>query len=350
MNRVGVLATTALTTATALVISTFAAADTALLVTTASTGPDATSTTAVAATMPPVATDYVVTDDRGVEVDIASAERLIPLDGDIAEIIFALGLGDLVVATDLSATYPPEADALPQIGYQRALSAEPIIDFEPTLLLATDVAGPPETLTDLEAVGIPLVMIPTSPDATGAADKIVAVAEAVGVPERGATLAAEVQAQIDAAVERRDETGEPLRIVTIYLRGADTQVVLGEDYSTHWLIEAAGAIDVATELGITESVSVTGEALIRAAPDVLLVTEDGLASVGGRDGLLEAIPALARTPAGETGAILAYDAQLMLGNGPRTGEFLDTLIDDLAMIADGGSAASGSAATTSEPS
>ena len=68
----------------------------------------------------------------------------VPVDGDLAEVVFALGLGDRVVATDLSATYPPEADPLPQIGYQRALTAEPIAAFEPTLVLATDLAGPPD--------------------------------------------------------------------------------------------------------------------------------------------------------------------------------------------------------------
>ncbi len=78
-------------------------------------------------------------DARGVVVEIASIDRIIPLDGDVAEIVFALGMGDHVVATDLSATYPPEADALPQIGYQRALDAEPILEFEPTLLIGTDV-------------------------------------------------------------------------------------------------------------------------------------------------------------------------------------------------------------------
>jgi len=64
-----------------------------------------------------------------------------------------------VVATDLSATYPPEADALPEIGYQRALSAEPIATVEPTVVLATDLAGPVETLQQLRTLGIPVVVI-----------------------------------------------------------------------------------------------------------------------------------------------------------------------------------------------
>jgi iron complex transport system substrate-binding protein len=74
--------------------------------------------------------------------------------------------------------------------------------------------------------------------------------------------------------------------------------------------------------------NITAEALIAAAPDVLLVTTDGLASVGGIDGLLS-MPAIAGTPAATHRAVLAYDAQLMLGNGPRTGKFLAQLVADL---------------------
>jgi iron complex transport system substrate-binding protein len=73
--------------------------------------------------------------------------------------------------------------------------------------------------------------------------------------------------------------------------------------------------------------------VLAAAPDVLLVPASGLESVGGVDGLLAAVPALAETPAGESGAVLSYDDQLMLGNGPRTGTFLATLIADFRDLA-----------------
>ena len=66
---------------------------------------------------------------------ITSVDRIVPVDGDLAEIVFALGLGEHVVATDISATYPPAAAALPDIGYQRALNAEPIAAVEPTVVL-----------------------------------------------------------------------------------------------------------------------------------------------------------------------------------------------------------------------
>jgi len=291
------------------------------------TGP----TTTVETTLPPttVPAGRTVVDDRGETVTILSTDRIIPLDGDVAEIVFALGFGGQVVATDLSATYPPEADALPQIGYQRSLNAEPIAAFEPTLLLGTDIAGPPEVLDDLERLGIPLVIVPSNATSTGAAEKIMAVAEALGVPDRGAVLAADVQAEIDDATSSVPARHPAPKVASLYIRGAAARLVFGEDYNTHWLVEAAGGIDVADELGVSESAEISDEAMIAAAPDVILVTESGLESVDGIDGLFEQIPALAQTPAGRRGAVIAYDAQLLLGNGPRTGGLLTDLIDDL---------------------
>jgi hypothetical protein len=112
-------------------------------------GVDAADTPTTASSMPESAAPSLAepslpvtfADARGDVVTVESIERIMPLDGDLAEVVFALGLGDRVVATDLSATFPPEADALPEIGYQRSLSAEPIAAFEPTVLLATDLAG-----------------------------------------------------------------------------------------------------------------------------------------------------------------------------------------------------------------
>ncbi len=267
---------------------------------------------------------------------VAPIDRVIPLDGDVAEIVFALGMGDHVVATDLSATYPPEADALPQIGYQRALSPEPILGFEPTLLLATDIAGPPETLDALEAAGVPLVVVPDEPTRAGAGAKVQAVADALGVPDAGAELVATMDAEIDEALARVDadlpDRDEPLVIGALYLRGPEVTMVLGTDYATDWIIEAVGGVNLAAELGLTEAEPITSEAILAAEPDVLLVTDSGLESVGGIDGLVDTMPALARTPAGQDRAILDYDDALLLGNGPRLAQLLHTLIDDLATL------------------
>ncbi len=254
--------------------------------------------------------------------------RIIPFDGDLAEVVFALGQGGQVVATDISATYPPEADALPEIGYQRALAAESIAAFEPTLALATDIAGPPEVLDELERLGTDVVMIPTESSPQGPGNKIRAVAAALDISDVGEQLAADVDAAIDAAIERARNAPSAPRIGVLYLRGENVQLLFGTGTGVHWMIEAVGGVDIADELGVADTAPINAEALVVAAPDVLIVTERGLESVGGIDGLLK-ISGIAATPAGEQRRVLVYDDQLLLGNGPRTAELLQQLITDL---------------------
>lgn len=255
-------------------------------------------------------------------------QRILPVDGDLAEIVFALGLGEQVVATDISATYPPAADALPEIGYQRALAPEPIAEFEPTIVLATDLAGPPETLEALERLGIDVEIMPSESSPTGPGDKIRAVAAAIDVPDDGDELAALVDGEIRDAMDRAAASTAAPRVGVLYLRGENVQLLLGEGSGVDWLLEAAGAVNVADELGVVDHAAIDPETLVAAAPDVLIVPEAGLASVGGWDGLL-AMPAVSGTPAGQQRRILVYDDQYLLGNGPRTGQLLDRLVTDL---------------------
>ena len=267
-----------------------------------------------------------LTDDTGTRVTVTSVERIIPVDGDLAEIVFALGLGDNVVATDLSATYPPEADALPQIGYQRALSAEPIAAFEPTVVLATDLARPAEIVDQLRSLHIPVVLVERTISLEGPAAKIRAVARALGVPERGEALVATMQGEIDTAVAAAADVADHPRALVLYVRGEQTQLIFGKGSGVEVLLPAVGAIDVAAELGIGETQQITAEALLTAVPDVFILSTTGLASVGGLDGLL-AVPGIAETPAGKNRRVLTFEDQYLFGAGPRYGRLLLELVD-----------------------
>ena len=271
-----------------------------------------------------------VTDALGNTVTINSVERIIPLDGSVAEVIFALNLGANVVATDRSATWPPEAAELPQIGYQLSLLAEPIAGFTPTVLIGTEIAGPEKTLDDLRRLGYPVVIVPNPATMQGPAEKIRAVAEALGVPNRGEELATQMEKTIVSNTQIFDEGKAPI-VAALYIRGTGTQLVLGRNSATHWLINAAGGKNVADILDIDQYKTITAESLLRAEPDILLVPSAGLDSVGGIDGLLE-IGGISQTPAGINRAVLAYDDQLLLGNGPRTGDLLKQLAIDFRNI------------------
>ena len=72
----------------------------------------------------------------------------------------------------------------------------------------------------------------------------------------------------------------------------------------------------------------TAEAAAVAAPDFILVTSRGLESSGGIDALLKQ-PGLSLTPAGKEKHVIAMDDLLLLGFGPRLGQAVKELCDQL---------------------
>jgi iron complex transport system substrate-binding protein len=180
-------------------------------------------------------------------------------------------------------------------------------------------------------VGVPVVVIEREISLAGPVAKVMAVAEALGVPGRGRVLAETMQHEIDAAVALAAGSTSHPRTLALYLRGERVQLIFGDGTGVGVLLDAAGAIDVADELGVVDTVQITAEAMLLSRPDVLLVTTTGLASVGGIDGLLS-IPGIAETPAGRCRCVLAYEDQYLLGGGPRTGQLLSELVGDFAAL------------------
>jgi iron complex transport system substrate-binding protein len=258
----------------------------------------------------------------------ATTERIVPVNGDLAEVVYALGLGDHVVATDISATYPAAARQTPKIGYQRTLVAETILAHDPTVVLADDNAGPPEVLQQLRAAGVRIVRFAKEETIDAPARKIREVAAALGVPDRGEELVATLDVQLAAAGQRADAavaaSGRP-KVLALYLRGPNVQLTFGKGSGIDAVIAAAGGTDAGTEMGVVDNAELSIESIVEEAPDVLLVTTTGLESVGGIDGLL-ATPGIDRTPAATNRRVVAFEDQYLYGLGPRTGELVGELV------------------------
>ncbi len=126
--------------------------------------------------------------------------RIVSLGGAVTEAVFALGAGDRVVAVDATSVHPAEADARPDVGYLRAISAEGVLAHSPDVVVALAEAGPPAALEQLRAAGVRVVVVPAGHDPAAAAARIVAVGDAIGAPDEGRALAARVTADTEAAV------------------------------------------------------------------------------------------------------------------------------------------------------
>jgi iron complex transport system substrate-binding protein len=230
-----------------------------------------------------------------------------------------------VVATDSSATFPPAAVALPKVGYQRSLNAEGIIAQRPTLVLGSTDAGPPAVLDQLRAAGVPVTIVQEGHGLRAAATKIRAVGRALALVDEAEALADRVQTRLDAVAAEGAAVRDRPRVALLYLRGANTQLLFGDDQGADTIADAVGATPAVRSAA---TVPLTPEALVAAQPDVLVVTTTGLESVGGIDGLLR-IPGVAETPAGRARRVLAYDDQMLLGFGPRMADCLEQLLADL---------------------
>ncbi len=267
----------------------------------------------------------------GVATTVTDTSRIVSLTGDITEIIFELGLGDSVVAVDITTTYPPEANELKRsgnnVGFGQALAAESVLRYEPTLVLGDESIQPKETIEQLRNAGIPVIILKYQTTLPGVEVKIRQVAEILGVGAAGEELAERVASEIAAAQDRIVRSGVKLRVAYLYTRGPSILLLFGTGIPTQAMIEGAGAIDVGAALG-EGAIPLTPEALIAAAPDVIVLPESGIDGLGGIDVLLE-IPGIADTPAGQNRAFLAYEEAYFFNLGPRVGLALSEFVDDL---------------------
>ncbi|MFE7404620.1 hemin ABC transporter substrate-binding protein [Isoptericola sp. NPDC057559] len=298
-------------------------------------------TTARAAATPvdPVAEDpqpqlpVTVTDAQGTEVTVTDTSRILALDlyGSLSRTVFELGLGDRVVGRDTSSTFPEIADLPLVTANGHELTGEAVLELAPTVILTDTTLGPWDVLMQMRDAGIPVVVLDPHRSVETSGDLVRSVADALGVPAQGDALADRTQAAIDdvtAQIARLApaEDGDRLRVAFLYVRGqAGVYYLFGEGSGADSLVESLGAVDVATEIGWQGMRPVNDEGIVAAQPDVLLMMSKGLESAGGVDGLLERLPALAQTPAGEHRRVVAMDDSQVLAFGPDTAAVLDAL-------------------------
>ncbi len=112
------------------------------------------------------------------------------------------------------------------------------------------------------------------------------------------------------------------------------------------MLGLAGAINAVT--GFDGYRPLSPEAMIAAAPEVILVPARSLPGLGGVDGVV-ALPGIGDTPAGRARRIVAIDDALLLGFGPRLAEGVAGLHAALARAVAPAAAVAPSAAEVGAP-
>lgn len=251
-------------------------------------------------------------------------QRIVAAGGDMTEIVFALGHGDRIVAVDSTSVWPPEAKALPQVGYYRRLAPEGVLSLSPDLLLAGADVGPAGAVEVLESAGVAVAVAPRAASLDEIADKIRFVGRAIGDEPGAEALAAGFSEALAAAVGATARIKTRPRVLFVLSIRGGAPIVGGDGSSADLMIRAAGGENAAA--GVAGYKPMAREAVIAAAPDVIVMTEAHAAHNGGLDEVMSR-PDIALTPAGESGRGAMLDAILLLGLGPRAPEGVRALAE-----------------------
>lgn len=258
--------------------------------------------------------------------DVSQARRLVAIGGSVTEIIYALGEEERLVGRDSTSVYPDAALALPDIGYMRAISPEGVLAISPDAILSLEGSGPPEAIDVLKKASVPFVTIPESFDEAGILRKIEVVGQALGVEEKAERLAAQLKADLDAALAATAAIDDRKRVLFILSMQGGKVLASGTGTAADGIITMAGGRNAVTEFAGYKQL--TDEAVITAKPDLILMmnrTGDHAAD----NGRLLAHPAVSQTPAARNEAILRMDGAYLLGFGPRTASAVRDLAKSL---------------------
>lgn len=253
----------------------------------------------------------------------ASTQRVVSLGGSVTEIIYALGAERQLVGVDQSSLYPTQAQQLPSVGYYRRLPVEGVASLRPTLVIASEHAGPPGVMERLTGLEIPTLKVSDQPTVESLHQRVRTVAAAVSREKQ----AEELLKQFDDALSRaRELPASGLRAVTVVMRGGKW-LGAGKDTVADVVLREAGLSNALSDQ--TGYQALTPESLSAMAPEIIIVTSGSVQAMGGLHAV-KASPVLRHTPAVKQGRVMVLDDLLAQGFGLRLPEAVHAIRQELA--------------------
>ncbi len=256
--------------------------------------------------------NYTVTDSRGVEVSFESVpEKIVSLLPSNTEIIYALGLGDKLVAVSNYCNYPEDAKTKPKMDSGSKTNVEALIGLDPDVVLMGKMAQTEAQYKQLEESGIKLVVT----DANDIADAYVMI-EMLGRTFKAETKAAEIVAGMKKSFAEIREQVEGRPASRVYIEISPVQYgpwTCGKGTFQDELLALIGAKNIFDDIDGWQKVS--EEQVIERNPDFIFTTDmysnpDPVAEIKGRE-------AWAKTTAVKQAKVFLTDGDQLARPGPR---------------------------------
>lgn len=248
-----------------------------------------------------------------VEKKIEKNQKIVSLNGAVSETLAVLGVSEQIVGVDVTSTYPKDLKSnTTDLGHVRTITAESILSLKPDVVIATSKDLNPALNEQLKQAKVRLIVVDQDYTVNGTKNLITQIAN-----ELSKTNYEPIIQNIDIQLKKLKSLEKKPKVLFIYARGAGNLMVAGKETPVHNMIELAGAENAAANL--TDFKPLTPEALLTTNPDVILMFDSGLQSLGGVEGLLK-VEGIEATNAAKNKKIITMDGQFLSGFGPRLGE------------------------------
>ncbi len=249
---------------------------------------------------------------------VQNPERIVALGGGVTEIIYALGQQHRLVGVDQSSLYPPEAQALPSVGYYRSIPVEGLLQLKPDLVIASEQAGPSHSLSQLKSLGLRVESVSDEPELDSLYRRIAQIAKLLGVSERGQLIRDELEHKLSDSYQY---AAEKPSIMLVVMRSGKL-LGAGRGTAAAKIIELSSLDNALNDVQGYQPVS--AEIISARLPTALIVTTLSVQSLGGMEAVRDH-PALRSVPAAINNRIIELDDLLAQSLGPRLPTAIQTI-------------------------
>lgn len=246
---------------------------------------------------------------------VADSTKIVSLNGAVSEVLAGLGLEKSIVGTDITSNFPLSIKAKPKVGHNRNINAEGVMALQPNLVIGTKKEVSPALVAQFKSAGVKVLLVDQEYSINGTKQLIQTLASGLHASAKGEAMIKALNADL-AKVKPVAPSAKRPKVLFIYARGTGTMMVGGTGTQVEKAIVLAGGQNAVT--AFADYKPLTAEALVQANPDVILLFDSGLQSLGGAAGLLK-VQGIKETTAGKNRRIISMDGELLSSFGPRLG-------------------------------
>ncbi len=213
---------------------------------------------------PPPETASLPQDVKGTDL------RIVSLAPHLAELVFAVGAGDMLVGVSSFTDYPEAALHLPVVSDAFVTDRELLALLHPDLLLAWESGTPVHVIDELRAAGFRMEVIRTR-SLEDVASALLQIGE---LTDHMAAAQSQAQAYRDGIAQRRQlhANAQPIRV--FYQVSLHPLYTINADHYISELISVCGGNNIFSDL-VELAPMVAVEAVIERDPEVLLAADTG---------------------------------------------------------------------------